>query len=180
MVETVKSLLHNSKIRFLMVGGFCFILTMGINYALKITVLSHKPTTALIIATTVASIVSYILSSQWTWKDAGGDPKPKEMVGFTLVTLGGILINAFPQWVSRYVFHLSTPNVSFVVQETADFFSGLILGTLLAMVFRYWALDRFVFHGKQARQQAQMSEVIPITSKQPTVTGNKAPVDRVA
>lgn len=161
MMATLKELLNNGKVRFLLVGGFCFVLTAGINYGLKMTVLGHKPTTALLIATAIASVVSYILSSRWTWQNAGGDPKPKEMLGFALVTVGGIIINAVPQWVSRYVFHLETPYVSFWVQEAADFFFGLILGTLLAMVFRYWALDRFVFHGKKARVAAQMRETLP-------------------
>lgn len=161
MMNAIKKLLGNEKIRFLVVGGFCFVLTAGINYGLKMTVLEHKPTSALLIATAIASVVSYILSSKWTWQHAGGGPKGKEMVGFTLVTIGGIIINAAPQWFSRYIFHLETPYVSFLVQEAADFFFGLILGTLLAMVFRFWALDRFVFHGKQARQAAQMSETLP-------------------
>lgn len=169
-MNTIKKLLGNEKVRFLVVGGFCFVLTMAINYGLKYTVLTHKPTTALLIATAIASVVSYVLSSQWTWKNAGGDPKPKEMVGFVLVTIGGIIINAAPQWVSRYVFGIEQPAVSLLVQETADFIAGPILGTLLAMVFRYWALDRFVFHGKEARQKAQMSEIIPITRPQQKVS----------
>lgn len=163
MVSNINKLLASEKIRFLVVGGFCFILTMAINYGLKYTIMTEKPTTALLIATAIASVVSYILSARWTWKDAGGDPRPKEMVGFTLVTLGGIALNAAPQWVSRYVFHLETPYISLLAQETCDFLAGPILGTLIAMIFRYWALDRFVFHGKQARQDAQMSEIIPIT-----------------
>lgn len=163
----IRKLLANEKIRFLIVGGFCFVLTMAINYGLKYTVLTHKPTTALLIATAIASVVSYILSSQWTWKDAGGDPRPKEIVGFVLVTIGGIIINAAPQWISRYIFHLETPYVSFAFQEISDFIAGPLLGTALAMVFRFWALDRFVFHGKAARQRAQMSEVIPITGSHP-------------
>lgn len=161
MIATVKKLVENEKIRFLIVGGFCFVLTMAINYGLKYSVLQDKPTTALLIATAVASVVSYYLSAKWTWKDAGGDPAPKEMAGFLLVTVAGIVINAAPQWISRYVFHLAVPYISFFAQEMSDFIAGPILGTLLAMVFRYWALDRFVFHGKQARQAAQMTEVIP-------------------
>lgn len=169
VIATIKKLLESEKIRFLLVGGFCFVLTMAVNYGLKFTILTHKPTTALLIATMVASVVSYILSAQWTWKDAGGGAKSREMVGFILVTLGGIVINAAPQWISRYVFHLEMPYVTFAVQEFCDFMAGPILGTLLAMVFRYWALDRFVFHGKQARQSAQLTEVVPLTCSLPTV-----------
>jgi hypothetical protein len=37
------------------------------------------------------------------------------------------------------------PYVSRTSQEIADFVSGPIVGTAVAMVFRYWALNRFVF-----------------------------------
>lgn len=157
----MKKYLADPKVRFLLVGGFCFVLTMAINYGLKYTVLTHKPTTALLIATALASIVSYFLSSRWTWEHSSGKARPKEFVGFIIVTVLGIIVNAAPQFISRYVFHIEEPYVSFLVQEAADFLAGPILGTLLAMVFRYWALDRFVFHGKQARQAAQTTEVLP-------------------
>lgn len=157
----MKKFLEDPKVRFLLVGGFCFVLTMAINYGLKYTVLTHKPTTALIIATAIASVVSYFLSSRWTWEHSSGKARPREFVGFIIVTILGIIVNALPQWVSRYIFHIEEPQVSFLVQEISDFIAGPILGTALAMVFRYWALDRFVFHGKQARQQAQMSETLP-------------------
>lgn len=180
MTARIKKLLRNEKVRFLIVGGFCFILTMAINYGLKYTVLTHKPTTALLIATALASVVSYILSSQWTWREAGGDPKPKEVIGFILVTIGGIIINAAPQWISRYIFHLEVPYVSYLVQETADFIAGPLAGTLCAMVFRFWALDRFVFHGKKARQEAQLTEVVPMTRPSPRVPTDSGSLDRVA
>ncbi|WP_255521038.1 GtrA family protein [Rothia sp. ZJ1223] len=157
----MKRYLADPKVRFLLVGGFCFVLTMAINYGLKYTVLTHKPTSALIIATAAASFVSYILSSRWTWEHSSGKARPREFVGFIVVTVLGIIVNAFPQWVSRYVFHIEQPHVSFLIQEAADFIAGPILGTILAMFFRYWALDRFVFHGKKARQEAQITETLP-------------------
>ena len=45
--------------RFLTVGGICYHTTIGINVLLKWAVLEEKPTTALLIATTIASVVSY-------------------------------------------------------------------------------------------------------------------------
>jgi hypothetical protein len=43
------------------------------------------------------------------------------------------------------------PDVSRPVQEIADFISGIVLGTLIAMCFRLWAFKRFVFPHPQAR-----------------------------
>jgi hypothetical protein len=37
------------------------------------------------------------------------------------------------------------------VQEVSDFFAGMILGTLLAMVFRLWAFKKWVFPQAGAR-----------------------------
>lgn len=180
----MKEFMKDPKFRFLMVGGFCFVLTMAINYGLKYTVLTDKPTTALLIATAIASIVSYYLSSRWTWEHTSGAARPKEFVGFVIVTILGIIVNAAPQWISRYVFHIEEPHVSFLVQEISDFIAGPILGTLLAMVFRYWALDRFVFHGKEARKNAEHSETLPpFTSKFPVIEpARPAPgsVDKIA
>ncbi|MFW0110653.1 GtrA family protein [Rothia sp. P13129] len=185
MKESFFKLLQNEKVRFLIVGGGCFVLTMVINYALKYTVLTAKPTTALIFATGIASIVSYILSSRWTWQGSSGKPTFEQFLGFFIVTVIGIGLNALPQWVSRYIFHLSYPNISFLAQEIADFIAGPILGTALAMVFRFWALDRFVFKGYEARKKAELHEVVPFDSEQkspsvPMDEGSVPPVQKTS
>lgn len=57
--------------RFLTVGGICYLTTIGINVLLKWTVLEEKPTTALLIATTIASVVSCSLNKRWTFSSRG-------------------------------------------------------------------------------------------------------------
>jgi hypothetical protein len=52
---------------------------------------------------------------------------------------------------ARYVFHLQVPTVSRPVQEISDFACGMILGTLLGMIFRLWAFRRWVFPEENAR-----------------------------
>ncbi|NAZ16500.1 GtrA family protein [Glutamicibacter soli] len=133
-------------LRFLGVGGFCFIVTLAVNYGLKFTILEAHPTTAFLIANTVATVVSYVLSRQYTFQDRNDAYRKRiQVIGFFLVSGLGIIINSAPLYASRWVFGLHTPNISFLAQETADFISGPIIGTAIAMVFRWWALHKFVF-----------------------------------
>ena len=57
-----------------------------------------------------------------------------------------------PEYVSRYFLHLEEPYVNRLVQEVADFTSGMIIGTLVAMLFRWWAFKKWVFPDENGRQ----------------------------
>jgi putative flippase GtrA len=133
---------HRKLVKFLLVGGFCFLLTMAVNFGLKLTVLQSKPVVSLTVATTLATVVSYVLNRQWSFRTNG---RQREAILFFVVSGLAVLVNDAPLIVSRYVFDLREPDVSHLGQEVADFLSGMIVGTLLAMVFRYWAMKRWVF-----------------------------------
>ncbi|MFG2695496.1 GtrA family protein [Kitasatospora sp. NPDC051984] len=133
---------HRKLVKFLVVGGTCFVLTMLINFALKMTVFEAKPLVALTVATVIATGVSYVLNRQWSFRAAG---KHREAVLFVVVSALAVGVNDLPLAASRYLFDLREPHVTHMTQEVADFLSGMILGTLLAMVFRYWAMNRYVF-----------------------------------
>ncbi len=142
---------HHEAAKFFVVGGISFLVTTGINFALKLTVLHEKPVTALAIATTLSTVLSYVLNREWSFRQRGGRERRHEAAMFFAVSALGIMINLIPLGVSRYVFDLRTPDVSRPVQEIADFASGIIAGTLIAMFFRLWAMKRFVFPQPQAR-----------------------------
>lgn len=136
---------RNAQARFLVVGGICYVITVCVNFALKWTVLEAKPTTALLIATTIASIVSYQLNKKWTFSSRGNRRSTTEMILFALVTIGGIIITSIPLYLSRYVLGFEYPQHSLLFQEVADFISGPIIGTAAAMIFRWAAMDLIVF-----------------------------------
>ncbi|WP_249713965.1 GtrA family protein [Rhizomonospora bruguierae] len=145
---------HREVVKFVLVGGFCYLLTAAINYGLKLTVLAHKPVTALTIATVVASVVSYLLNREWSFRHRGGRRRHHEAVLFFLFSGLAVAVTDVPLLLARYVFHLHVPEVSRTVQEVSDFASGMILGTLLGMVFRLWAFRRWVWpepNGRAAR-----------------------------
>jgi putative flippase GtrA len=151
--EPVRSLLlkHRELLKFAFVGGFCFVITLTVNYGLKLTVLGDKPVTAQAIAVIIATIVSYVLNREWAFRTRGGRERHHEAALFFLISGMGVVLNTAPLWISRYALDLQVPNVSRFVQEFSDFTSGMIIGTLVAMVFRWWAFKKWVFPSENAR-----------------------------
>ncbi len=120
---------------------------------LKSTVLETKPLTAKIIAVLVATIVSYVLNREWSFRTRGGRERHHEALLFFLISGIGVAVYTAPLAVSRYVLDLQVPDVSLFPQELADFVSGQIIGTLVGMAFRWWAFRRFVFPHEDVRRQ---------------------------
>lgn len=148
---------NRELVRFAAVGGTTFVITNVVWYGLKLTVLETKPITAQAIGIVVATIVSYILSREWSFQTRGGRERQHEAALFFLVSAIGVGINLLPTMVSRYIFGLQVPTVSMPVQELSDFFFGSIIGTLLAMVFRWWALKKWVFPDAGVRPERTSS-----------------------
>jgi putative flippase GtrA len=151
--QPVRSLLvkHRELLKFAVVGGVCFILTNVIWYGLKFTVLQGKPITAQAIAIIVATIVSYVLSREWSFSTRGGRERHHEAALFFLISGISVGLNLVPTAVSRYLLDLQVPYVSTFAQEISDFVFGSIIGTLIAMVFRWWAFKKWVFPEENAR-----------------------------
>lgn len=136
---------HRELLKFAVVGGTTFVIDNGIWYLLKLTILHDRPVTAKIIAIIVATIVSYVLNREWSFRTRGGRERHHEAALFFLISGIGVALNSAPLYASRYWLQLEVPHVSRLVQEVADFASGSIIGMLLAMFFRFWAFKRWVF-----------------------------------
>lgn len=136
---------HRELVKFGIVGGTAFLVDNGVWYLLKLTVLEEKPTTAKAIAIVVATIVSYVLNREWSFRTRGGRERHHEAALFFLVSGIALVINLIPLLISRYVLDLEVPHVPFWAQEVADFTSGSVIGMLLAMIFRFYGFKRWVF-----------------------------------
>jgi putative flippase GtrA len=146
---------HSELMKFAVVGGTTFVIDTAIFLVLKSTVLESKPVTAKVIGTTVATVVSYVLNREWSFRTRGGRASHHEAMLFFLISAVGVVVTSLPLWVSRYGLHLETPYVSRVTQEVADLVSAQVIGTLLAMAFRWWAFRRFVFPHADARPRGE-------------------------
>jgi putative flippase GtrA len=148
---------HRELVKFAVVGGITYIVDITLFTLLKMTVLEPKPVTAKIVAVLVATMVSYVLNREWSFRTRGGRERHHEASLFFLVCGIGLIINATPLWISRYVLDLRVPVVGLLAQEAADFASANVIGTLLAMAFRWWAFRRYVFPNENVRRQIPVS-----------------------
>ncbi|GAB4583449.1 GtrA family protein [Nocardia sp. IFM 10818] len=151
---------HSELIKFAIVGATTFVIDIGIFYILKLTILEPKPTVARILSGVIAVIASYILNREWTFDKRGGREKHHEALLFFVVSGIGVLLASVPLWISSYVFDLRQPDVSFTVENIADFVSGFIIGNLLQMAFRFWALRKWVFPDEMAELQEELEDLI--------------------
>lgn len=148
-----KAIKHRELIKFLMVGGSTWVIDTVVFLVLKATVLADKPVTAKVIAVLVATMVSYVLNREWSFRTRGGRERHHEALLFFVISGVGVGVYSAPLWVSRYIFELQVPFVSLVAQESADFVAGQIVGTLVGMAFRWWAFRRFVWPDQFVRRQ---------------------------
>jgi putative flippase GtrA len=156
---------HRELVKFALVGGTTFVVDTTVFAVLKTTVLAPKPVTAKIIAVLVATIVGYVLNREWSFRTRGGRERHHEAALYFAISGIGMVINAAPLWISRYVFDLQVPFVSRLTMELADFTSAQIIGTLLAMLFRWWAFRRYVFPDADARPRVPVLAVgAPVAS----------------
>ncbi|MFD4457858.1 GtrA family protein [Nocardia sp. NPDC058480] len=145
--EPLRSLLmkHRELLKFAVVGAITWFIDTGVVYAVKLTVLGDKPLTARLLGALIATIASYILNREWSFRARGGRQRSHEAALFFTVSALGIAVTMIPQAVSLYALNLRVPHVDPTVQMVANFISGQILGVLLAMAFRFWAFRRYVF-----------------------------------
>ncbi|WP_239476567.1 GtrA family protein [Nocardia arizonensis] len=132
---------------FLVVGAIGFLVDAG-TYNLLVFwggegVLYHAPLQAKIIAIAVATVVTYFGNKWWTFSHKQTGNPGREYVLYAVFNVIAIGLQLGCLGFSRYVLDLSTP--------LSDNISGTLVGQIVAVVFRYWAYDKFVFTGKMER-----------------------------
>jgi putative flippase GtrA len=149
-------------LRFAMVGAFTWFVDTGVVYTLKLTLLGEKPLTARIVGVLAATVVSYFLNREWSFRSRGGRRRHHELALFLVCSAIGVGLTVLPQTVSLYVLQIRIPFVSPVTQAVANFVTGQVIGVLLAMVFRFWAFRRFVFPEEVAVRTQREREKSPV------------------
>lgn len=141
---------HHELIKFALVGGTTFVFDMAIYYLLTLTVLETKPVVARVISATLATILSYILNREWAFKNRGGRERSHEALLFFAISGIGVILSAAPLWVGNNVFDLRS-NLDTTDLVIVDFILGFIIGNILQMGFRFWALRKFAFPEEMLR-----------------------------
>ena len=123
--------------KFLVVGGFCFVLDTLLAYVFRFQV-GLGPTTSKTLSTVIATAVSYVGNRLWSFShrvDAEGT-HGQDAATYAGINLVGLVITLVPVDIAHYVLSETSP--------LAFNLSG-ILGTAVATVFRFWAYRKYVF-----------------------------------
>ncbi|CAM3041963.1 GtrA family protein [Prescottella defluvii] len=120
------------------------VVDLAIFYSLSLTILEQKPVVAKILSGVVATVLSYILNREWSFKHRGGRERHHEALLFFTISGIGVLIAAAPLWIANNLFDIRT-SLGFGTLVVVDFVLNYIIGNLFQMVFRFWSFRRWVF-----------------------------------
>jgi putative flippase GtrA len=123
--------------KFLVVGGFCFVLDTLLANWFHFG-LGLGPTTSKTVSTVVATAVSYGGNRLWSFAhrvdaDSG---QGQDITAYAVINVVGLVITLVPVDVAHYLLS-ETGKLAFNVSQ--------VLGTAAATVFRFWAYRRYVF-----------------------------------
>lgn len=135
---------HHELIKFAIVGGTTMVVDLAIFYSLSLSILEQKPVVAKVFSGVVATILSYVLNREWSFKHRGGRERHHEALLFFTISGIGVIIAAAPLWIANNVFDIRS-SVSFTTLMIVDFVLNYIIGNLLQMIFRFWSFRRWVF-----------------------------------
>ncbi|GAA2069014.1 GtrA family protein [Williamsia deligens] len=149
------ALRHHELIKFALVGGTTMVFDMAIFYGLSLTVLEAKPVVAKVISGTLATILSYFLNREWAFKNRGGRETHHEALLFFVISGIGVVLQAAPLWFANNVLDMRT-HLPFAQLVVVDFVLGYIIGNILQMAFRFWALRKFAFPETRGHEDAEI------------------------
>jgi putative flippase GtrA len=136
LIERLRPLVSELA-KFLVVGGFCFVLDVLLAYVFRFEV-GLGPTTSKTLSTVIATGVSYVGNRLWSFAHRvdADNGHGQDIGAYAAINLVGLVITLVPVDVAHYVLSETSP-LAFTV-------SG-ILGTAVATVFRFWAYRKYVF-----------------------------------
>lgn len=139
VMDQIGHLVHEVA-KFGVVGAVALVVDVAVfNFLLYHSsgLLHGKPTTAKIVSTSIATVVSYIGNRFWTFRHRDRVGNAREYLLFFLLNGVGLAIAAGCVAFSNYVLDLTSPLANNIAANVV----GLGLGTL----FRFWAYRRWVF-----------------------------------
>jgi putative flippase GtrA len=123
--------------KFLVVGGFCFVLDTLLANWFHFG-LGLGPTTSKTLSTVIATVVSYVGNRVWSFAHRvdADNGHGQDLGVYAAINLVGLVITLVPVAGTHYLLG-ETGKVAFNVSQ--------VLGTAVATVFRFWAYRRYVF-----------------------------------
>jgi putative flippase GtrA len=128
--------------RFGVVGGFGFVLDVGVFNLLLLSVLAPEhvhggPVIAKTISTLVAILANWLGNRYWTFATERSDRSVREGVEFAVASIVGMGVGVGCLWFSHYVLHFTT-----VLDDNV---ASNVVGVLLGSVVRFWLYRSWVY-----------------------------------
>lgn len=130
--------------KFGTVGAVAYVVDVGIFNLLRLDAISpiaHKPITAKVIASVVATLVAYAGNRYWAFAHRDIGSHRQSLPLFFAFNVVGMAIAALCLAASHYGLGLTS--------AAADNISANVVGTGLGTLFRFWAYRRFIFRATQ-------------------------------
>jgi putative flippase GtrA len=134
--------------RFVVVGGFCFVLDTVLAYVFRFHV-GLGPTTSKGLSTIIATGVSYVGNRMWSFSHRVDDDAKhhRDLTIYAAINGVGLVITLIPVDVAHYLLHEES--------KLAFTLSGVI-GTAFATVFRFWAYRKYVFASTEQAERVAL------------------------
>jgi putative flippase GtrA len=127
--------------KFGIVGAIAYVIDVVIfNVMLGLT---NEPITSKTVSMVVAATAAFLGNRFWTWRHRERSSLTREYLLYFGFNLVGLVISVVCLWISHY--WLGAIWSSIFTTRLADNISGLVVGTALASIFRFWAYRRYVF-----------------------------------
>lgn len=123
--------------KFGIIGAIAFIVDIGTFNLLLAGPMSHKPLTAKIISTVLATTVAFLGNRHWTFRHREGAGLRREYVLFFVLNAVGLGIALACLGISHYVLGFTSP--------LADNIAANVVGMGFGTIFRFWSYRTFVF-----------------------------------
>lgn len=154
--------------RFLSVGGVAFVVDVGLYNLLRFgpgELLAAKPLTAKVVATLVATLVSWVGNRLWTFASQRTRHRGRELFLFVVVNGLGLAVGAAPLAFSQYVLHLDGP-----VPDNVANLIGIALGTVLRYVgYKQWVFTGETTPADEGRDEHAAQEAAVALAVQPVI-----------
>src|SRR5699024_888079 len=90
--------------------------------------------------------LSYILNRQWSFNDRGGHRVPREALLFVIINAIAFGINLIPLATTHNLMSIRvSAGYSRLTVGVVDWLMANVVGTYIAMFFRYWGYRKYVF-----------------------------------
>ena len=143
--------------QFGMVGALAYVIDVGLFNLFQhgpVGFLSGHPNSAQLLASSIATVFSWLANRYWTYRDRTQKNVAREATLFVIANLGGIAITQFCLLFTHHVLGLTSP----LADNIAAYVVGFGLGTAFRFVFYHY----IVFTGHKDRGAGATSSPSPL------------------